>query len=215
MKTARLTGVCWVSVLLLYCSLYSPLFSQDNILLISGQTIEGKILSAGDDTIRYTYLKKGKSKEGFVEAYRVFSLQYQSGEEKVIYMFDSLTANDRTVAELRNFIIGEQDAILGYRPFFTTAFSFLISGTAAFLLDGSFVIIVVPFITYMSFIMLNRPGIDRSTIRDPKLLSNPDYLEGYKRIAKNKKNRNALWGSLIGAGVGYGVFLLAESGPGF
>lgn len=191
------------------------LFSQDKIVLISGQTIEGDILSVSPDTIRYSYKKNGKVKERFIEPYRVFSIQYEGEQEQVVYQFDSTTANDRTEEEVRNFIKGEQDAIIGYKPFFTSALAFALSGTVAYLLNGSFIIIVVPFVTYMSFILLTRGNIDRSTVRDPKLLADPDYIEGYKRIAKNKKNKSALWGSLIGAGVGYGVYLLSVSDAGF
>lgn len=185
------------------------LHAQDKILLISGKTIEGKVLSEGEDTIKFQY--PDKSEESFVESYRVFSIQYGGGKETVIYKYDSLTVNDRTEEELRNFIAGEQDALLGYKPAFAAVLSLGISGAAAFLMNGSFVIIVVPFVTYMAMTLLYRVNIDKNTVRDPKLISNPDYIEGYKRIAKSKKNRNALWGSIIGAGLGYGVYMLSQS----
>lgn len=187
------------------------LFSQDKIVLISGKTIEGKIISVTEDTIRFQFPEKQKTETGYIESYRVFSIVYPDGKETVIYKYDTLTVNDRTEEELRNFITGEQDALRGYKPSSAAIFSLLISGTTAFLLKGSFIIIVVPFVTYMAFAALLKPGIDKNSVRNPGLLSNPDYIEGYKRIAKSKKNRNALWGSVIGAGVGLGVYIISHS----
>ncbi len=189
----------------------NDLFSQDKILLISGKIIEGKVINVGEDTIRFQFRNKEKTEEGFIESYRVFSIQYDHGNEKVIYKYDSTTVNDRTEDELRNFITGEQDALKGYKPAFAGVLSFLISGAITFLMNASFAVIVVPFVTYMAFVILYRAGIDNHTVRDPKLLSNPDYIEGYKRIAKSKKNKNALLGSIIGTGVGLGVFLLSQN----
>jgi preprotein translocase subunit SecG len=190
-------------------------YSQDKIVLISGKTIEGKVLSVNEDTIKFQQPGKGKVQEGFVESYRVFSIQYAGGKEEVIYKYDSLTVNDRTEEELRNFIAGEQDALRGYKPAFAAVLSFGISGAAAFLMNGSFIIIVVPFVTYMAMTLLYKTNIDKNTVRNPQLISNPDYIEGYKRIAKSKKNRNALWGSIIGAGLGYGVYVLSQSESNF
>lgn len=187
------------------------LFSQDKIVLISGKVIEGKVLSVEEDSIRFQYRHKDKTREGFIESYRVFSIQYASGKEKVIYKYDSLTVNDRTEEELRNFIAGEQDALLRYKPAFAAVLSFGVSGAAAFLMNGSFAILAVPFVTYMAVTILYRAHVDKNTVRDPKFLSDRDYIEGYKRIAKSKKNRNALWGSLIGAGIGYGIYILSQS----
>lgn len=187
------------------------LFSQDKILLISGKTIEGKILNIGEDTIRFQFRNKEKTEESFVESYRVFSINYDNGKEKIIYKYDSTTVNDRSIEELRNFIAGEQDALKGYKPAFAGLLPFLISGAITFVMKGSFAIIVVPFLTYMAFVVLFRAGIDKHSVRDPKLLSNPDYIEGYKRIAKSKINRNALWGSIIGTGVGFGIYMISKS----
>lgn len=169
------------------------------------------MLSVDEDTVHFQYRHKDKTKEGFIESYRVFSVQYASGKEKVIYKYDSLTVNDRTEEELRNFIAGEQDALRGYKPAFAAVLSFGISGAAAFLMNGSFAILAVPFVTYMAITVLYRANVDKNTVRDPRFLSDRDYIEGYKRIAKSKKNRNALWGSVIGAGVGLGVYMLSQS----
>lgn len=201
---------------LLFLSLYQfYLFSQDKILLISGKTIEGKVLFVGADTITYQYPAKSETKTGFVETYRVFSITGSDGKENVVYKFDSLTANDRREDELRNFIAGEQDAFSGYKPAFAAVSSFAISGAAAFIMNGSFIIIAVPFVTYMLHVMLYGTRIDKLSVRNTRLLANPDYIEGYKRIAKSKKNRNALWGSIVGAGVGFGVYMLAKNDSNF
>lgn len=185
-------------------------YSQDKIILISGQIIDGRVLSVNEDTIRFQYPKKNKIKEGFVEAYRVFSIQYADGNEKVIYKYDTLTANDRTEEEIRNFIAGEQDALQGYKGLNSAFIPLVISGAGAFVIKDNFLIIAVPFVTYMTYIALTRPRIIPSTVRDPKLLSSPDYVEGYKRIARSRKNRNALWGSILGAGMGLGAYIMSK-----
>ncbi len=204
-----------ITFILIFLSLVllfqNPALSQDKILLISGKTIEGKVLSVATDSIRYEYPFNGKKTHvAYVETFRVFSITFNNGNEKVLYKYDSLTVNDRTEQELRNFIAGEQDALRGYKPAFAGVLGFGISGALAFIINGSFFVILAPVATYIALSFLYRTSIDRSSVRDAKLLSNPDYIEGYKRIAKSKKNRNALWGSFLGAGVGYGVFILSQ-----
>lgn len=188
-------------------------FSQDKIILVSGTEIDGKVLSITEDTIFYQTSKKGKTKEIFLESYRVFSIQYENGKEEIMYKQDTI-ANFKTEEELRNFIAGEQDALRGYTPYFATITALAVASVGAFFLHN-FLVFAVPFVTYMIVVIASLQRVEKNSVRDPNLLVSPDYIDGYMRVVKNKKNRNALWGSIIGAGAGFAVYAIFGSRSGY
>jgi hypothetical protein len=101
---------------------------------------------------------------------------------------------------MRSFIFGEQDAWAGHKPSHITVLGLILSGSGSYILtmDGNFLVIVVPVISYLILSAVLRPGLNKKAVRDPKYLSDESYLDGYHRIAKSKKNKNALWGSVAG-----------------
>src|SRR5205085_12004901 len=85
------------------------LSAQDTLLLISGRKIVVSAIDLSGNTIAYrTPDKKDKLKT--IDPYRVFSVIYRDGNERIIYQPDSLDPIDFKVEEMRNFIKGEQDA---------------------------------------------------------------------------------------------------------
>lgn len=62
---------------------------------------------------------------------------------------------------------------------------------------GSFFFFVVPF-GVTAGATIPAITINRETVRDTKLLSEPRYIEGYERVARSKKLMNVLYGSFAG-----------------
>jgi hypothetical protein len=82
--------------------------AQDTLLLISGRKIVVSTIDLSGNTIAYRTPEKNKLKT--IDPYRVFSIIYKDGQERIIYQPDSLDPIDFKVDEMRNFIKGEQDA---------------------------------------------------------------------------------------------------------
>jgi len=88
--------------------------AQDTLLLISGRKIIVSTIDLHDNTIAYRRIDK-KDKVKTIDPYRVFSVIYRDGTERIIYEPDSLDPIDFKVEEMRTFIKGEQDAMSLYK----------------------------------------------------------------------------------------------------
>jgi hypothetical protein len=83
--------------------------AQDTILLTTGRKIIVSSIDLSDNTIAYRKIDK-KDKLKTIEPYRVFSILYKDGTERIIYQPDSLDPLDFKVEDMRNYIKGMQDA---------------------------------------------------------------------------------------------------------
>ena len=98
----------------IFCTLFFIYFcnsaiAQDTLLLISGRKIIVSSVDLRDNTISYRNFKDG-SKLKTIDPFRVFSIIYRDGNERIIYLPDTLDPLDFKVDEMRNFIKGVQDA---------------------------------------------------------------------------------------------------------
>ncbi|HNQ60870.1 MAG TPA: hypothetical protein PKJ62_00625 [Bacteroidia bacterium] len=108
-------------------------FSQDSLILISGRVIPVQSVDLQEFRIAYRKLpkeslkakpsqtgsedagKKKKSRLKTIDPYRVFSVKYSDGTEKIIYKPDSLDPLEFSQEQMRIFIKGEQDAAKYYK----------------------------------------------------------------------------------------------------
>ena len=185
--------------------------AQDKVLMTNGKILEGKVNAVNDDVISFSFPKGKKMKQIDLDSYRVFSILYKGSEEKVIYVYDTLQDNHYTVEEMRYFVYGQQDAWRGYKPVFPIVLGGLIGGIGAYVIGDAFPVIAVPFASYLTTMLLTRTEIDVATVRNKKYLESKAYVDGYTRISQAKKNRNALWGSLLGSAIGLSVAVLESS----
>ena len=88
--------------------------AQDTLLLISGRKIVVTTVDLHDNTIAYRSVKKPAVLKT-IEPDRVFSVIYRDGNERIVYIPDSLDPLDFKVEEMRTFIYGVQDAQRLYR----------------------------------------------------------------------------------------------------
>jgi hypothetical protein len=90
-------------------------FSQDTLQLINGNKIVVSTVSVEADDIVYKKPDSGKLRK--IDPFKVFSILYKDGTERVIFTSDTLDPLDFKVDEMRNFIKGEQQAKLLYKTY--------------------------------------------------------------------------------------------------
>ena len=181
--------------------------AQDKVTLISGAVLDGKVVQVSDSLVNYEQQKKGRTKTRELDAYRVFSVEYADGREVIVYEQDTALGNYFSKDEMRLFIMGEQDASENYKgsKAFLVGLGLGIAGGLA--IPESFLVVGVP-VGSTLLAMAPRIKIKPELARDRKLLSEPAYLLGFERTARNKKIQNILKGSVLGtilSVVGYSI----------
>ena len=184
------------------------LFSQNEIHLLGGKILTGEIQSIHGDSIIFKLSKKNKPI--VLETSRVYSVLDKDKKETVLYKQDSTIGNYYTVEEMRMHVYGKQDAWKGVRPKVLPALTFLVSSIGGFLIGDSFVVLAVPFATYLGSLLFSGPVVFVNTVRDPAFLESQPYLDGYATVSKTKKNSRALLGSISGTIVGVSAFQLTK-----
>lgn len=183
--------------------------AQDTIILLTGHIIPCKIYQENENVITCEYTKKGREERLILDTYRVFSIKFGNGEEKVYYQQDSTNGNWFTVDEMRYFIYGEQDAMKGYKSPITSVLGVMAGAGAGFFAMESLILFAAPLV-YTTGNILPYIIIDRKTVRDEKLLEQETYVQGYERVARNKKIQNALKSSAAGLAIGIGAYFLVK-----
>ncbi len=179
-------------------------FAQyDKVELINGKVLTGRITSVTSESINVRMFHKGQKIDRIIDKYRVFALNYEEGKRQILYSRDTTAGRDYTVKQLERLIKGEQDAIKGHKTFVPLALSAIGGGSGGYILGpGNFLILGVPFIAMLSSAVLIHPTIKKSAVRDEQLLNDKLYKKGYKRIAKSKRNKQVVIGSIAGTVLG-------------
>jgi hypothetical protein len=146
------------------------------------------------------YQPEGQTKPSLRKAdrYNVFSIVNDDGTEQIIYDPDTSEGGDPTIAEVRDYIRGEQHAAITYRKPMN-----LIGGIGSGLAGSTigFFGIPVPFI-YTTIVGSVNPKLPRAELS----ANHADaYVAGYQRKARNMKIKH----SLIGGGIGFSVGIAA------
>lgn len=183
--------------------------AQDTIILLTGHIIPCKVYQENENVITCEYTKKGREERLILDSYRVFSIKFGNGEEKVYYKQDTVSGNWFTVDEMRYFIYGEQDAMKGYKSPMTSVLGVIAGAGAGFFAMESLILFAAPLV-YTTGNILPYIIIDRKTVRDEKLLEQETYVQGYERVARSKKIQNALKSSAAGLAIGIGAYFLVK-----
>jgi len=181
------------------------LFAQSNqsILLMTGNVLEGNVTSQDTLYLYYDLVKKsGKTKAKKLDLERVFSINGPNGEEKVIYYMDTVVGNYFTIDEMRFYIQGEQDASKYYRANWTIAAGLPITAGLGFVLSGTVFSFAVPFV-YLVSTGISAYKINKNKISSSNLVTEPAYVLGYERTARNKRLFKSLFAGLVGTAIGF------------
>src|SRR5688572_4388801 len=101
-------------ILLAFNSMWSTAFAQGKIVLLNGKEKLFKSAEIKGEVIEYQ--PQGTTKPGFkkLDKFDVFSIVRDSTGEEIIYAPDTVTGEDPTIAEVRDYIIGERYAAFSY-----------------------------------------------------------------------------------------------------
>ena len=176
--------------------------AQDKIILINGDVLEVKNVEVKDNKISFQKMKKEKRKN--IDPYRVFSVQYESGKEDIIFTSDPLDPNDFKPEEMRMFIKGEQEAKLYYHNTGNKIAAGAIGASAGLLTIYG---IVVPAI-YSTIVGSFSPNVYKHKVSDPALREDLNFREGYERKCRDRKIRNSLLYGFGGFFIGFTTFAI-------
>jgi hypothetical protein len=203
---------------ILLCILSSSLKvqAQNHIIMINGTTIEAASYSVNAEYV--TYRKPGSVAKSpkMIDRYDVFEIIKADSSEEMIYQSDSL---DFTVAEVRQYIKGEQAAHLYYRrP--ANMIGAAVVGLGAGVL--SFYSLPVPMIYSVIAGRFNCHKIEvrncepivynvsnekfqtpraTTTVYDESLVKSEPFISGYQKTARNMKIQQSLKWGYISLGV--------------
>jgi hypothetical protein len=182
--------------------------AQDTINLINGSRLLVQMIDTNATSLRYSYKKKSETKVESIEKDEVFSIDYGNGKHTIVYQQDSLSEeNYMSVEDMQAYIIGERDAVKGFRSPITTISSAAV-GVASGLMpiflisQWSAVLSPIPPAAYVGISGARWIKISRSHVSNPKYLKSESYIEGYDHAARGKRIQNALIAGGCGLVVG-------------
>ncbi len=188
---------------LLFLLLIPAIFvhGQGKINLMNGKIIAFDTISKGNME-KFNYVSHDTKKVSAIKVSRIFSINYNDGKEELFFVADS-TVSDFSVPQMREFVKGEQDCRLNYKPKAATVGGIIVGGAAGIL--GIFYGPVLPAI-YATIVSASPPpDITKKPYADKILMNSDYYAYGFEMAARKKKLKN----SLLGGGIGFGISVTA------
>ena len=142
------------------------------------------------------YRLPGTLKMREIELDKVYSVRNFSGEDKVIYTPDTLENNWLSVAEMKDYMQGQYDAMKAYkkRPVLTGLGGFIVGGISA---GAGMFYGPLGVISYTGIVGYALPKNNKRNGFNPAMESNEAYKEGFGTAAKRRSvKRAALWSSI-------------------
>jgi len=211
--TAKMIG--WVCVFsLLFLVGYSQTGNEGKLILFNGKIISFQKARIAGNKILYqlpNHTKKDTSVHKKRKIDDVFSIEYASGEEKMMYIPDTAFGGELAVNEMRMFIKGQQDAWMYYHKPMPAIGGFAAGFAGSYF---GFYSVLAPAL-YLTAVGAKTPKIDKlkSVHADiEKNWQNADYVAGFQKKAKDKNIINGAKGALLGliAGLITFHFVLAK-----
>ena len=177
-------------------------YSQDAILLMNGERVEGITWELKDGLIYLNAPKKnlfGKEKMVSRELNQaeVFAL-YRDGKEHIIYTQDTLIGDYYNTEEMRMYLVGSHDAKKNFKARHIMIIGYLVCGSAAYIVgDGLLVLVLTPVI-YGSAQIIGKIKIREKYIDDKNFKYNDLYAEGFEPPARTRKIVRGMLSGLAG-----------------
>lgn len=146
------------------------------------------------------YSSHGSDKIKSILRSDVYAVKEKDGTEKVIYATDPLELNPYSKEEMKDYILGQEDARVGYRNVSNVmggmGIAIGLAGATNALYGVSLIGVYPAFIGFIKPPKSNRLNFNRD------FLTNPLYLDGYRTQARRMSMRRAFIGTCAGFIVG-------------
>lgn len=175
----------------LFCCLRSN--AQDTVRFLNGRSMTGKVVSNSNETVIHLTKsgKHTKAKRYFKED--VFDIKFSEGKREVLYLADSNRGFYFSEDEMDRFINGMQCARIHYKAPWVTVGG-VAAGAAGIYWGFWGLTAPAAYAITLSSIPVRVKG--KAYLKDH--IGDEFYIEGFKTMAKRKKVRNALFGSIGG-----------------
>ena len=182
---------------------------NDSILFNNGKVLETHVIDTTGDKVTIEKPNSSKHKKIEIDRENIFSVRYGSNHKEVVmYIYDTLTGHDFTVADARLFIAGEQDAQKGYHPVPTSMMAFAIGAASGLTGTGNSFFVLLPPIVFSGIVSIPRIHIRHKSVANVENVKHDPYLYGYDNTARRKRTlRSLVWGG-IGVAAGLAYFLI-------
>ncbi len=176
--------------------------SQDKIITMSGDVIQGKVVDDTQIVIKYTIKnKRGKIKEREIHKSDVFSVTKEGEEEHVYYMMDELLGDNFSVENTRIFITGEMDGDK-YNTKRIEAIGYVLGAAGGYFSKANIIVVLATPTLYTIYQYIPYIKVKENTMTDVKYKGDKNYLRGYEITARENRLRKAFRSSVIGTVVG-------------
>lgn len=149
------------------------------------------------DSLQVYYVKEGSRKQKAMDIYKVYSYQKSAGQETVIYRQDTLEGNWYSEEQMKDYMLGQNDAYEAYKPKANKTaaggFMFGFLGSATGLFYGPLFVI-----GYTAWKGNTKPSLIEEYGFKPEYANNPFYIEGFGTMAKRYTIRRSAIGSAAG-----------------
>jgi hypothetical protein len=184
--------------------LFYQAFCQDTILLLTGKTINTKILSIDETGLYLLYQKNGKSK--VLNTEYIYSTTDSLGQTTIFYKPDTLY-NSVDIAftqeEMLYFIKGLQRGNNDSHSPIAMAGSIVVGvGSAYFPLFKIVALSPVYPAAYSVLVGFPNPSIEKIQAKYPELSKKEPFVFGYQEAVKSKRVKKSIIGGLSGLVVG-------------
>ena len=186
-------------------------FSQeklDTLWFMNGETLNVKVTDTllNPEQVTCKYMKRKKEREMKIDKERLFSIKFSDSTEKIYYVYDTMQGNIFTVEETRYFVLGERDALKGYRPTISLVCGIAVGLGSPIALAGT-IISTIPVLAFgAASSKLPKVKVNTKKIASREYLKKDTYLLGYERVARKKKMFSALAGGTAGLAAGFVLY---------
>ena len=175
-----------IIILFLVCAGFSLVIAQDIISLKSGGEMKVRIIKLNPDYVTFIY--ENRYDTSYLLRNEVSMLQYSTGiiihlEEDEIPVVGNIPGNDSL------YTLGKIDATRYYKGYKPAAIATMISSLY-------FPFGVIPAIACSA----THPSMKNLGYKNPELMENPSYYEGYTKTAHTIKKKKVWGGFAIGSG---------------
>jgi len=172
-------------------------FSQSQLNLLDGRQIklESYVFHTSQGYMDYSFLKKNnKVKNTYADLNNVYSINI-NGKDSIVYK--QLLEEEFRVNEMGRIVLGRQDALQEYKPWWAFAAGMIVGSGSLLLPINGMAMFTIP-IVYTGSMALLKPSKSYVMNKHESEIGDDLYLYGYQSTGRRKILKNTALGTLGG-----------------